>query len=240
MLTIQNFNHVLQQGVQIKHCKKIKMRANVYMLTLKWKYFNNTISVSILIVFQTKEIEISVDSIKGQYIFTEHFRRELSDIVWNICKDISEMPEYRYDFLFNRMKLKITPKYIIQDLKKYNKRLEEKEYMQHEMNVMLQQIQSELHTLVLPACVRTKVYFQKIILYGYDGIELSNLLEQEGYINRSYTRNITFPNAVCEFNWENIENPMYNREEELVKVWYRILKKFDYSCEIILNEKSLK
>lgn len=236
MLTSQNFKHVLQNGVQLKNCKKIKMRANVYMLTLKWKYFNNDISIYVLIVFQKKQIEISIDSIKGKYYFTEHFRRELSQIIWNVCKDLSELTEYRYDFFFKRIDLRIAPKYIIQDLQKYQKRLEEKEYLQHEKNVILKEVENEIRIATLPACAKTDVYFQKIILYGYDGIELSNLLEQEGYINRTYTRSISFPNAVCEFKWENIENPTYNREEELVKIWYRVLKKFEYSCEIIFNE----
>lgn len=236
MIKVNTFQTLLSKGIKVKHCKRIKMRTQVYLLTIKWQYMKNEIGMDVLIVFQDFDISISIDSIKGHYYYTEHFRKEISEIIHSIVKDISMIPEYRFHFFYKKIRLNISPRYIIQNIDKYQKRIDSDTYIEEEVEKMIKKTNDEMKTVQLPPYKFTDVYFQRIILYGYDGIKLSNILEEKELIRKSYTRSIAFPNAVCEFNWRGIEFAKHNREEELIKIWYRYLKQFEFSCEIIINE----
>ncbi|PGK52436.1 hypothetical protein CN918_32135 [Priestia megaterium] len=236
LISSQSFPTLLGQGVRIKQCKRIKMKTNVYMLTLKWLHVNQSITLDVLLVFQDLNVTISIDSLKGNSFYTEQFRRELSGIVQAIIRDVQRIPSYRFHFLYNKINLSISPPYLIRDNLLYQKRLTDPEYSKKEAEQIIQSCQSCIQNITLPPHQPSEIYFKKILMYGYDGIEMASLLEKEDIVKRSFSRTLTFPHALCEFKWGGIHQPFHNREAELIKVWHHYLSSYKYSCEIKFND----
>jgi len=236
LISSQSFPTVLGQGVRIKQCKRVKMKTNVYILTLKWVHVNQPITLDILLLFQDLNVTISIDSMRGNLFYTEQFRRELSRIIQSVVRDISRIPSYRFHFLYNKINLSMSPAYLIQDNLLYQKRIADPFFREDESVQVIQTVHKAIELLSLPSHQPSDIYFKRILLYGYDGIELASILQSKGIITRSYSRTLTFPHALCEFIWDGIDTPCHNREAELVKIWHHYLTTFKFSCEIKFND----
>jgi len=237
MISNEKFVWLRKENVEIVSFEKMKMKINAYILKIKQIYEEVEIDITFILILEKRSLNIFVYEIIGSHPQNEQFRLNISLLIHALVSDLKELPEYRFHFLYNRIQASVFPPVFTQHLSLYEKRINEKEYVQQEADLLIGEMRKKGTNFKLPSLRKTRVYFKRIIVYGYDGMALVDHLEEKCVICHKQTKKGTYPNYVFEFTWNETESINANRENELVKLWFSSMVNAGYCCELLLNNE---